>query len=461
VGEGAGQATILVTRSGGTGPASINFVAAGGTAVPGADFATTAGTLNFAPGQTSQSFTVTIFNDTLAEGDETILLGLSPNGDAVLGNPGTAVLTIQDDETPPAGTLEFDLPVYTVTEGGGVATITVSRRGGSRGAVAVRFATVGGSAVPGVDYSPVADVLVFADGETRKSFNIPILDDAQIEQTKTIGLVLGSPVGGVVLGPQSTAGLAIVDNDVDRTPPTIVDIQLIGAPNGTIREIDLTFSEPLDPARASNPDNYRVVSLGPDGRLGTRDDRVLALRSVVYVPGSLTVRLILARPIRRGTFLQIFVNGSPPSGLTDVAGNYLDGDGDGLPGGNFSRTVSRSSSLRYIDADGDIVTLQLRGGGVLELVRSASGEAPTLRVIGARPTRSVLSGSVRRAGGGNGTTTLRSVEGLGVFGNVRSTLRTPPFFVDLLPTVSPRALDTLLAVDDSSLGSRGLKDRLS
>ncbi len=48
---------------------------------------------------TSQSFTVPITNDGIAEGNETIILTLSEPSNAVLGTPDTAVLTIRDDES--------------------------------------------------------------------------------------------------------------------------------------------------------------------------------------------------------------------------------------------------------------------------------------------------------------------------------------------------------------------------
>jgi uncharacterized repeat protein (TIGR01451 family) len=457
VGEAGGQATITVTRSGGTGPASVNFATgAGGTATPGLDFVPTSGTLNFAPGDTSRTFIVTILNDNVVEGSETVPLSLSANGDAVVAIPGAAVLTILDDELPPAGVLQFASASYTAAEGGGVATITVSRVGGSAGAVSVNFATAAGTATAGVDYSPVTGVLTFANGETTKTFTIPILQDTAVEGPETVGLVLSSP-NGTSIGPQATATLSILDDDVDRVPPTIVDVQLVPSRRG-IDRITLTFSEPLDPSRVV-PSNFRVVSAGRDGRFGTRDDRVIPIRAVQYVPGTVTVTLILGRVVPRGQFLRVFVNGSPPSGLTDLAGNFLDGNGDGLPGGDFSQTVGQASSLRYIDGDGDIVTLSLRGGGVLELVRSATGEGLTLRVINPRPFRSVISGSVRRARGGDGTTTLQAITGLGDFGQVRSRLTSPPFFVVQQPTVTIRALDAVLASDADTLGVRGLRGR--
>ena len=57
------------------------------------------GTLSFAAGQTSASFSVAIKTDTIPEANETVNLILaSPTGGATLGTRPTAVLTILDDD---------------------------------------------------------------------------------------------------------------------------------------------------------------------------------------------------------------------------------------------------------------------------------------------------------------------------------------------------------------------------
>ena len=45
--------------------------------------------------------------------------------------------------------------------------------------------------------------------------------------------------------------------------------------------------------------------------------------------------------------------------------NQLDGDEDGVPGGNFEVTAALDTSLTYKDLNGDLVSLSLTRGGVL------------------------------------------------------------------------------------------------
>ena len=91
VSEGAGTATIVATRTGGSGGLfTVNYATADGTARAGSDYLPASGTLTFDPGEDTQTFTVTILDNGLPEGDKTVLLGLSnPIGPDHPRDPGT------------------------------------------------------------------------------------------------------------------------------------------------------------------------------------------------------------------------------------------------------------------------------------------------------------------------------------------------------------------------------------
>jgi uncharacterized delta-60 repeat protein len=99
--EGEGSATIEVVRIGPDDQAvQVDYATANGTAGI-ADYEPASGTLSFAAGQSSASFTVTILEDDLAENDETVLLSLSnPSGGAELGSRRESVLVIVNDDFP-------------------------------------------------------------------------------------------------------------------------------------------------------------------------------------------------------------------------------------------------------------------------------------------------------------------------------------------------------------------------
>src|SRR5262249_19124532 len=71
VNENDRTATITVNRSGGAvGAASVDFATTNATAKDGTDYVGTSGTLNFANGEFTKTFTVTILDDAIIEGIE-------------------------------------------------------------------------------------------------------------------------------------------------------------------------------------------------------------------------------------------------------------------------------------------------------------------------------------------------------------------------------------------------------
>ena len=111
----------------------------------------------------------------------------------------------------------------------------------------------------------------------------------------------------------------------EATPPMILAQRLTVTRTG-ITGIVLTFSEALDADLAEAPNNYGLRSAGRDGVVGTADDSTVALSSIRYDAGRRTVTLTPNRPLKLGVFYQVTVNGTGAPGVTDTAGNVLDGD---------------------------------------------------------------------------------------------------------------------------------------
>lgn len=215
VSEAAGLATITVTRTGGnSGTVNVNYSTSNGTATAGLDYTPVSGTLTFGNGVSSQTFTVPITNDNLAEGNETVNLSLSnAGGGGNLTSPSNAVLTIIDDDVAAAGQLSFASGTHTVGENAGSQTITVNRTGGTSGTVSVQYSTANGSATAGSDYQSTSGTLTFLAGETTKTFSVSILNDNVEESTETFMVSLASPSGGATLGSPSATTVSITDDD--------------------------------------------------------------------------------------------------------------------------------------------------------------------------------------------------------------------------------------------------------
>jgi hypothetical protein len=118
-------------------------------------------------------------------------------------------------------------------------------------------------------------------------------------------------------------------------PPTVQSLQRTGI-HAQPTSLVLTFSEALNTASATNVANYTVLAPGPDGRFGTHDHRTIRIRSAVYNPATDTVTLTPVHRLNWHRRYKIEVNGSSPTGLTDLFGNLLNGVGNGKPGSNYA-----------------------------------------------------------------------------------------------------------------------------
>ncbi len=132
----------------------------------------------------------------------------APNG---VGMSGRIVVSGGGGGTP--GSLRFSTNSLAVPEGA-TATVVVQRVGGDDGAVGVHYATSGGSASAGSDYTARSGNLSWADNDdSPKSFTVPTADDAVVEPNETVVLSLSAPTGGASLGSPSSATLTLHDND--------------------------------------------------------------------------------------------------------------------------------------------------------------------------------------------------------------------------------------------------------
>ncbi|MEG4323454.1 MULTISPECIES: Calx-beta domain-containing protein [unclassified Microcoleus] len=212
--DGTTSAAVTVTRTGSsTAAVSATVNLANGSATAPADYNNSPILVNFGAGDSApKTINIPIVNDALVEGNETVNLSLvNPTGGATIGTQGTASLNIIDNDS----SLQFSASSFSVNEDGTpIASVTVTRTGSTAGAVSGTVSLADGTAIAPGDYANTPIAVNFAAGDnTPKVVNIPIVNDTLVEPTETVNLTLGSPTGNTTIGTQSTATLAIVDND--------------------------------------------------------------------------------------------------------------------------------------------------------------------------------------------------------------------------------------------------------
>lgn len=213
VSETNSSQTITVVRTNGTqNTVSVNYATSNGTATAGADYVATSGSLVWASGDNaSKFFTVSILDDTLVEGNETINLTLSGASGGAVITGGSAVLTIQDNDDQ----VQFTATAVSFFESESNAVLTVQRTGGGNGLVTVDYTTVqNGSAMAGTDYTTTSGTLTFNPGVNIQTVVVPITNDRGTNAAKTFRVELNlSPMSGASLGSGSAAQVTILDDD--------------------------------------------------------------------------------------------------------------------------------------------------------------------------------------------------------------------------------------------------------
>ncbi|GDY11058.1 hypothetical protein LBMAG52_45460 [Planctomycetia bacterium] len=198
-----------------TGTVTVGYSTADGTAATASgDYQAGSGTLTFAAGVTSQTITVSVNGDTVAEPNETFFVNLASASNATIAD-GQGLGTIVDDDTALPS-----LSINSVSKSEGNRsqtkfTFTVSLSAASTQTVNVQYATQDGSALAGSDYKAVSGTLSFSPGVTSRTITITVYTDRTFEANESFflnlsnaGLAVAQGIGTILNDDAAPAGQA-------------------------------------------------------------------------------------------------------------------------------------------------------------------------------------------------------------------------------------------------------------
>lgn len=179
----------------------------------GSDYAITASPVLIPAGSQSATIYITLNNDGIDEGDETLILGLDQPINATKGPQNIHSITITD---PPK--VSFNILSQTKSEDTSEATLEVRLSKGSSQNVSVSY-TTSGDATWGTaqDYTTSPSTISIPSGSLKKTILISIMDDQIDEYDEQAIFQLVSPTNAL-LGEDDTHTLTITDND---DPPEV------------------------------------------------------------------------------------------------------------------------------------------------------------------------------------------------------------------------------------------------
>jgi gliding motility-associated-like protein len=191
----------------------------GGTATNGTDYAALSGTVIIPAGQNSVSLPVSVTDDKIIEGDETLSLSVTGGSSASFGNFGggsNATLTIADDDNTAINSTIAIAGTGMAAEPGTNGTFTFSLPAGITAAqdITVTY-SVSGTATAGADYASLSGTVIIPAGQNSVTLPVTVIDDQLIENNETVIVTLGGASAGTLgsFTATGTATVTIADDD--------------------------------------------------------------------------------------------------------------------------------------------------------------------------------------------------------------------------------------------------------
>jgi hypothetical protein len=147
----------------------------------------------------------------------------------------------------------------------------------------------------------------------------------QVGHTYGFYSVAANDVGLIEPTPLSAQATITV---VPQPPPPVVTttrVQEVLNKKHQVTEVIITFSGAVNSVEADKTGTYRLATAGKHGSFTAKNAVVIKLRKASYSAASETVTLTLRKALALKKPVQLVVNGTPPSGLQDTLGRFLDG----------------------------------------------------------------------------------------------------------------------------------------
>lgn len=270
-----------LTRTGGTANALTVRYALSGKATNGSDYQLLSGTTTIAPFNPYGTITINPIDDSIYEGDETVVLTVLASTSYQVGSPSEATIILKDNDSP---TVSVVASTNTISENAGSLLLTFSRTGPTDiGPLTVNY-SVAGTALPGDDYGLLSGSLVIETGSASRTLSVPIVNDALIEAPESL-IVSITADAAYTIGTSASATVFLLD---DNEPVVL-----------SLSSSDTSASEPGDTSgtaqftlvRAGNPDTALSVNLRSAGSALAGSDYVTLPSTVTFAVGQTSATL--------------------------------------------------------------------------------------------------------------------------------------------------------------------------
>ena len=331
---------------------------------PGADFLASSlegdnGVWEFEGGAASRTFTLATEADDTVEPSGPVTVTLRPRaGEYTVGDPASATVTVNDDDTVATPTVRFAGAHYSAAEGAAASvTVRISPRRSSPTAVGLTYAN--GTAASD-DYAAAPASVTIAANAASHTFTVQTTGDSTGEPDETFTIAIGALPDGVVSASPSSTTVTITDDDPAPVPVVTIARDASPVTEGTAAAFTVSASAAPASALAVTVE----VAETPGGGFVAADDE--GTETVTIPPGETSATL------------------SVPTLLddTDEPGAQL--TATVAAGGGY--TVGTAASATVALADDDPTTVTLSGSA------SAIPEAGGTKVLTFTLNRALVAG---------------------------------------------------------------------
>lgn len=239
VSEAAGtvMATIILSTTSGRN-VTVPYTVSGSANNP-ADHNLANGSFSIPAGSTSATKTIILVDDSIYEGNETIILTLGAPTNAALGAISLQTITITEND--PIPTVNFSGSSQTKSEGVGSVNLTINLSAASALTTTIPF-TNSGTATLGTDYtlswtsganSGTGTPILIPAGATSATLTLSVTDDSTYETDETAQFTLGTPTNAG-LGTPTVYTVTITNNDPIPTLSFSASAQAVSEVAGTV-----------------------------------------------------------------------------------------------------------------------------------------------------------------------------------------------------------------------------------
>jgi len=222
------------------GPVTVDYEFSAGTATEDDDYFVVS-TAVIADGASSTNLLINPVDDSLVEGDETVVLTITgiDSDSYSIGTPDTDTVTIIDNDI-------FEASIESTTATAresplteGVFTVDVDKVNATGAPLEIEY-TVSGTADEGDDFSALSGTVLIEEGESTGVVTLTPINDTDIESNETVVLTLVNGPDYTVGGPDS-ATVIIVSDDTNVAQITASD-GTAAESNGAVSSGEFTVS---------------------------------------------------------------------------------------------------------------------------------------------------------------------------------------------------------------------------